>query len=852
MRCYTMLFSLLTFTSLYLSASQIEETTESCEASPESSRISSRHIEGKGIGYNQGYTSIDFFTAPIQFENSLIPFLDARVHIFNNGLPAFNAGLGLRYLSSSWVYGINSYYDYRKTNHFHYNQASLGFEALSKSWDVRVNGYLPVGKKKSSFFDTKFSDFEGHYANLKSKQEFAMKGINLEGGYHFKEMKHASFYAAAGPYYFYNKGKNAIGGEARVSTTIYKYIKFEVNGSYDPIFHGIAQGQVSLIFPFGSKSSFAKKGSSSCANQRVLLDRAFQPVDRSEIIVVDDHHKITKAINPDTGNPYTFYFVDNTSHSLGTSESPYTTLAQAEIASSIGDIIYVYPGSESYHVGEGVHLKDDQKLWGAGTYQRLSTTRGVIGIKKQAHAMPLLVDGLPDLGIVQLANNNEVSGIHITGNGTAGYGILGGDGADTLSFPTSIINSASIQNNLLDGSYAKSAIRLVGKGFAVFAENKVDAEVGEEYSGIEIISTGSDVLNVSIYSGEISVSASHSVCGIGLTSNDLSTLMSDISSVTVQATANGNYYVDSFYAYSMDSSNLTSVISDSTFSGYVSVDAIYGALAADISSFGSSQLNSTIVSSTLIAQADQWASYGMKLQSGGTSQLTSDLISSTVSVTGSDGAYSYGVLGYIDEFAVETFLTSTITSSNISVTGMGTQGTFGVYFESYGPAQVISNVDSSTVTAISEYGSAYSTSGYSTIGDIATNVSLSTLSVFNLSGYNEAVGFFLETAGNAHGTANIISNTVSSNSSGVYGSWGIYFESGGASEIAINVASNDVTVVGNGGVDAYSSGIAAYESGSVITGFIKDNTGTVSGTATNKFAIYAPSVTQENNTIIIE
>lgn len=67
------------------------------------------------------------------------PIFDGRAHVFNNGQPAVNAGVGARYLTSSWVYGVNTYYDYRKTTHDHYNQCALGLEAMSERWDLRLN-----------------------------------------------------------------------------------------------------------------------------------------------------------------------------------------------------------------------------------------------------------------------------------------------------------------------------------------------------------------------------------------------------------------------------------------------------------------------------------------------------------------------------------------------------------------------------------------------------------------------------------------------------------------------------------------------------------------------------------------
>ncbi len=63
-------------------------------------RIMARHIEPGGIGYHQGYTTLEGFFSLYNGWNHWLPFLDARCHIFNDGRPSVNAGLGLRYLKN--------------------------------------------------------------------------------------------------------------------------------------------------------------------------------------------------------------------------------------------------------------------------------------------------------------------------------------------------------------------------------------------------------------------------------------------------------------------------------------------------------------------------------------------------------------------------------------------------------------------------------------------------------------------------------------------------------------------------------------------------------------------------------
>ena len=384
---------------------------------PQPIRVAARHIEPGGIGYNQGYTTLEGFFSPLKpFSDAWVPFLDLRGHLFNDGRPAVNAGVGVRYLACSRVWGMNTYYDYRKTNRQHYNQIAAGLESLGRVWDFRINGYLPVGKKTSAFWGSDFDHFRKHYAFLSGKKEFALKGGNAEAAAHIHVAKNIDFTVAAGPYYLTGHGEAAWGGEARAELDLFKYCKLEGFTSYDSIFRWTGQGALSIVVPFGGKRKVQKKGCQSSATALALATRSVQPVNRFEIIPVDRKKSITKAIDPSTGKPYFFWFVNNTSHSKGTFESPFPTLIAAQNASRPGDVIYVFPGDgTSQGMDAGIELKNNQYLFGAGINQKLSTTTGSLLIPPQASGLPNLTAPLGS-PVVTVANNNTISGFQITSN----------------------------------------------------------------------------------------------------------------------------------------------------------------------------------------------------------------------------------------------------------------------------------------------------------------------------------------------------------------------------------------------------------------------------------------------------
>jgi hypothetical protein len=410
-------------------------------------RLGARHLEPKGIGFNDGYTTVEGFFAPPVDRYCVVPFLDMRGHLFNNGRLASNMGLGVRQLLGCRVYGVNAYWDYRNTKRHSYNQISAGLESLGTRWDFKANGYFTVGSRQSKGYHTEFEEFVGHQAIISRKYEFSMRGVDAEAGVHFAKTQNLDFYLGAGPYYFEGKGKNAWGGKAHLLGKFGDYLTLEVSESYDNVFRNIVSGQVAVMFPIGCKTVSKKR--TPCCNDPCFLqtisERLVQPVGKQEIIVVDSKRRKSVAINPITALPFQFWFVDNLSSSDGTFESPFPTLALAQTVSQINDIIYVFPGDGlATGMSLGITLKNRQRLWGSGVAQSFETSLGAVSI-------PALSDILPSLrhtagAVITVANNNEISGLLI--QHTAGLGITGSN-ISNLTIANNIIqNSASSVNSI--------------------------------------------------------------------------------------------------------------------------------------------------------------------------------------------------------------------------------------------------------------------------------------------------------------------------------------------------------------------------------------------------------------------
>ena len=466
-------------TQQYTQEQNAPQEEEMCGESKRPMRVTARHIESNGIGYNQGYTTLEGFFSPLSswgVDENWVPFADLRGHAFNDGKFAANAGLGLRYISN-YVYGINAYYDYRNTHRQHYNQFAAGLEALGKIWDFRINGYLPLGRRNSNYYQTSFAEFKKHSIFLSRKKEVSLKGANAEVGYHLDHFEDFPFYFAGGAYYLHGTGRTAWGGQLRARVDIYDYLTLDGNISYDHIFRWVGQGQVSVNIPFGARRQIKKSPDRSCSNSMALSTRALQRVDRFEIIPVDHKKVLKKAIDPVTGDPYVVWFVDNTSHSLGTYESPFNTLVDAQNNSNPNDIIYVFPGDGTDNgMNAGIALKNGQQLFGAGIDQQIATTFGSITIPAQANALPVISNtfsnGSTGYNAVYLTQgDNVVSGFKLVDNlgGQAGpnfFDISGGVRVDSgLNYV--------IKNNIAS-TFGNSSLPVIGgNGFNVFGGGNV-------------------------------------------------------------------------------------------------------------------------------------------------------------------------------------------------------------------------------------------------------------------------------------------------------------------------------------------------------------------------------------------
>lgn len=525
-----------------------------CEA--QSMHIDVRHIEPKGIGYKDGYTTLELFLMPNCEWMCFYPFLDFRGHVFNDGKFAANGGIGGRYLSDCRVWGVNAYYDFRQTHHRNFNQVSFGIESIGLCWDFYANGYVVVGDRQSKTFDSTPYHFSGNYFLSTAKRDAALSGADAEIGYHFLCEPCWDIYLGAGPYYLNGKKTDDIwGGKARLFARVWDYITLEASTSYDSTFKWLGQGAVGLRFSFGGTFTPEQGGRGfccSCEEAYVLRDRLVQNPHHNEIIPVKRNKSQKIATNPETGEPYFFIFVDNTSSSNGTFESPFPMLSQAEAAAKEGDIIYVFMGDgTARNMDRGITLKRRQFLLGSGVPHELVTTDGMIVIPAMTAAFPVISNLTSGGSGVVISSFNVVSGMHI--DQTDGSGISGG--------PSPIFGSAVTRSKFTNintsntPNLAAIQIENLSRESFLIRENKITG-TNPEMAGMTLSALGdaafsllmeSNIVEVPkdgvsiVLSGQALALASvklNSVTSTGASTNGLSLQTANLSRATISVAEN--------------------------------------------------------------------------------------------------------------------------------------------------------------------------------------------------------------------------------------------------------------------------------------------------------------------------
>lgn len=422
----------------------------------------------RGLGYQGSYMTVGGFIPYAEDDMGGFWSADLRGHLSNYGGFFSNVGVVRQQFLGGALGTFGLYWDYDGDlnqyptsiaggNSFGhaYSQIGLSGALLTDFGNLRSNGYMPTGT--TGF--TQGSPGSPFYQNVIMAQyglDAALTGVDLEVGAYIPGLADWAGMWSVGGYAFgnikdkYSNGTPVVpnfgGVYSRIDVTLANNWDFQIQANNDSYFDWT--GYARLTYRVGG------------SRRRSVADQIEQPPQRNEHIV-RAHNTPIVAINPVTNTPWRVIHVNNTSHSLGTAESPYPTLAQANAAATNPwDIVFVDQGdgtATGYDTAFSFQAVNQYLVGNGAAFYVPTANAGLINIATNLDGTkPLLTNPSGASVIIGSAGAGAVvSNFQITGSniGIQGTGLLSSGIARTGPVPfanttgTSIINNVFISGN---------------------------------------------------------------------------------------------------------------------------------------------------------------------------------------------------------------------------------------------------------------------------------------------------------------------------------------------------------------------------------------------------------------------
>lgn len=164
-------------------------------------------------GAGNNWDSFADFILPLASKDTSFIFLNPRLSmtgdkIFGSSSNEMNIGIGFRQYVNNMIFGINAYYDSRKTelgNNF--EQTGFGLEFMSKHLDIRANYYMPF-KDTNYLLDKIYDIARGHHISATHYYEVATQGFDGEIGFKIPLPDILGELRLYGGYYYFSTGSN--------------------------------------------------------------------------------------------------------------------------------------------------------------------------------------------------------------------------------------------------------------------------------------------------------------------------------------------------------------------------------------------------------------------------------------------------------------------------------------------------------------------------------------------------------------------------------------------------------------------------------------------------------------------
>ena len=325
-------------------------------------------VFGQGPVQDRSILPVEMFPF-FRMEDSLY-FTDLRFFPTVEGTFGGSVGVGYRYFSKSWdrVVGISGWYDADGTRDDYFQQLGLSLETYGGPLDFRTNFYLPVGQtehQNSLALLNNSTHFAGNNLVYSEIETFtaAMRGFDMEAGVGIPG-RYAQDHALrvyGGWYYFVDdSGDNITGVSGRVQANVAYGVDAAVQVTNDNFYNTRAFFTVSWTFgPFRHSE----------ASDQSAEGRLGEHVTRNYTVLAPTRTRIDPnivALDPQTGDPYTFAHVDSAAAAggNGTINSPFQTIAAAQAAGD--DIIFVHANSVFTGAAATISMSPGQAILGDG------------------------------------------------------------------------------------------------------------------------------------------------------------------------------------------------------------------------------------------------------------------------------------------------------------------------------------------------------------------------------------------------------------------------------------------------------------------------------------------------------
>ena len=400
----------------------------------------------RGLGYNGSYLSLGGKTRLFQdrldgrwlFEGQLNQSIEDDGGFFTT--VGIERVFSVKSANADVSFGGFYTYDGDDQQTFSDGFNQLGVSAAIKSHrvDLLANGYFPINTKSFSTGDlTGQQIFVGNSIALQAGLENALQGFDVTLRTRPKQLAFANGYVDLGGYHYDSEDDlvNSFGGaRLRVGIQLINSLSLTAEVNQDDRFD--TTGVLSASWTFGNTNS-------GFGSEYAGLARDLEQTTRNDHIVRFSQDLIV-AINPLTGQPFNVIHANNTQNGLGngTIESPFATLAEAEAASGVNDVIFVDVG-DGTDTGyqNGIALQDNQQLLSSGGFQFVQEADGTF-VAITDGGVGATISNAGGNAVVELADNNSIGGINIDATG-ATFGVFG-DGITAGRFNETTVTGATL------------------------------------------------------------------------------------------------------------------------------------------------------------------------------------------------------------------------------------------------------------------------------------------------------------------------------------------------------------------------------------------------------------------------